>query len=436
MTQLTDLPTSELRDFHKRVRKDFDAFCARELTLDMTRGKPSTEQLDLSNALLRLPDNVDYHLADGSDARNYGGSPQGIQEARELFSEMMGAPPDQIVIGNNSSLALMHDCVVYALLKGVPGGTGRWRETENITFLCPVPGYDRHFAICEEFGINMIPVEMTGQGPDMDQVERLVSDPAVKGMWCVPKYSNPSGETYSEETVRRLAAMKTGAPDFRLFWDNAYGLHLLTDPRDEIPNMLEVCAREGNPGRAFVFGSTSKITFGGGGLALFASSPTNVSWLVARTAKRTIGPDKLNQLRHVRYLKDHAGLETLMQRHCAVIRPKFEAVYEAFAQHLEGTGAATWSKPGGGYFISVDVVDGCARRVIDLAKEAGISLVPAGATYPYGEDPRDRNIRVAPTYPSLSDIKQASEGIALAILVGVSEKILSERGEQDRARAV
>jgi DNA-binding transcriptional MocR family regulator len=435
MTELNDLPTPELRAFHERVRGEFDAFCERGLKLDMTRGKPAAEQLDLSNALLRLPDNVDFTLADGTDARNYGGSPQGIAEARELFTEMMGAPPDQIVIGNNSSLALMHDCIVYALLKGVPGPDGPWDRAGKISFICPVPGYDRHFAICEEFGIGMIPVAMTGKGPDMDEVERLAADPSVKGMWCVPKYSNPSGDTYSDDTVRRLAAMKTGASDFRLFWDNAYSLHYLTKPREEILNVLEVCTQAGNPDRAFVFGSTSKITFGGGGLALFASSPANVKWLLARIQKRTIGPDKLNQLRHVRYLKDAAGLDALMGRHCALIAPKFEAVQQAFDKRLKGTGAATWTKPGGGYFISVDVIDGCAARVIDLARQAGVAMVSAGATFPYGKDPRDRNIRVAPTYPGLADVTQASEGIALAILVGVSETILAGRTEQKAAKS-
>ena len=427
MTELKDLPTEELRKFHKQAHESFDAFCATGLKLDMTRGKPSSEQLDVSNALLRLPDNLDYHLADGTDARNYGGGTQGIAEARALFSTMMGAPAEQIVIGNNSSLALMHDCILYAMMKGVTGSIRPWKDEEKVTFLCPVPGYDRHFAICEEYGIEMISIELTGDGPDMDAVEKHVADPSVKGMWCVPKYSNPSGENYSDDTVRRLAAMKTAAPDFRLFWDNAYALHMLTEPRAEILNMLEVCAEAGHPDRAYVFGSTSKITFGGGGLALFAASPENVSWLASRMGKRSIGPDKLNQLRHVRYLKDMAGLEALMERHCALIRPKFEAVYAAFDKHLAGTGAATWSKPGGGYFVNVDVIDGCAERVIELSGEAGIALVPAGATYPYGNDPRDRNIRVAPTFPETDDVVKASEGIALAILIGVSEHLLAQR---------
>ncbi|MFQ5626672.1 MAG: aminotransferase class I/II-fold pyridoxal phosphate-dependent enzyme, partial [Methyloligellaceae bacterium] len=243
MTLLKDLTDTDLREFHQSVHNDYEAFCARGLKLDMTRGKPSSEQLDLSNALLRLPDNMDHHLGDGSDARNYGGSPQGLSEARALFSGLLGAPVEQIIVGNNASLALMHDCIVYALLKGVPGSDAPWSEAARISFICPVPGYDRHFAICEEYGIEMIPVEMTGEGPDMDQVERLAALPEVKAMWCVPKYSNPSGDTYCDETVARLAAMKTGAPDFRLFWDNAYALHNLTEPRREILNILEVCEK-------------------------------------------------------------------------------------------------------------------------------------------------------------------------------------------------
>jgi DNA-binding transcriptional MocR family regulator len=429
MPLLTGLSTADLRQFHERIREDFDTFCAQGLKLDMTRGKPSAQQLDLSNALLRLPDNMDHQLRDGSDARNYGGSVQGILEARELFSEVLGAPAEQIIVGNNASLALMHDCIVYALLKGVAGSDAPWSETAKVSFICPVPGYDRHFTICEEYGIEMLSVEMTGDGPDMDEVERLAALPHVKGMWCVPKYSNPSGDTYSDETVRRLAAMKTGAADFRLFWDNAYALHNLTEPRREILNILELSEEAGNRDRAFVFGSTSKITFGGGGLALFAASPANIAWLVASMQKRTIGPDKLNQLRHVRYLQDVAGLDQLMTRHRAIMLPKFEIALAAFDTHLEGTGAATWTKPEGGYFIDVNVLDGCAKRVVELAKQAGVALVPAGATYPYGKDPRDRNIRVAPSYPELSEMGPACEGISLAILLVVCEKLLAEHSE-------
>jgi DNA-binding transcriptional MocR family regulator len=348
---------------------------------------------------------------------------QGLAEVRALFSQMMGAPADQIVVGDNASLSMMHDSIVWALLKGVPGSARPWSKEADVAFLCPVPGYDRHFGLCEEFGIRMIPVKLTGHGPDMDEVERLAADPAVKGMWCVPKYANPTGEVYSDETVRRLAAMKTGAPDFRLFWDNAYAVHHLTGDRHEIANILALCEQAGHPDRAFVYASTSKITFAGAGLALFASSPDNVRWYLARAGKRTIGPDKLNQIRHVRFLKDDAGLTAHMDRHRALLEPKFAAVLKALEERLGGTGVAEWTVPQGGYFVSVDALEGTAARVVSLAKEAGLALTPAGATWPHGRDPHDRTLRLAPSYPSLEDVRTASEGIALCILLAAVEKL-------------
>jgi len=427
MPVLTDLTTPELRKFHEQVIKDFGAFRARGLKLDMTRGKPSPEQLDQSNPLMQLPGNQDFTLTDGSDARNYGGGVQGLAEARELFTEVVGVPIDQIIVANNSSLTLMHDCIVYALLKGLPGGDAAWGKAGELKFLCPVPGFDRHFAISEAYEFDMIRVEMTGEGPDMDEVERLAADPSVKAMWCVPKYSNPSGDTYSDDTIQRLAAMKTGAPDFRLFWDNAYALHDIDEQGEEILNILVECEKAGNPDRAFVFISTSKVTLAGAGLGVFASSPTNIDWALAHMRTRSIGPDKLNQLRHVRYLKDTAGMRALMERHRQLIVPKFEAVYTIFAKFLGGMSAATWSEPKGGYFISLNVMDGCAARTIELAGEAGIVLLSPGACYPYGNDPRDRHIRIAPTFPELTELEPACEGISLAILLAVSEKLLSER---------
>jgi DNA-binding transcriptional MocR family regulator len=426
MTRLADMKAAELQQFHARVRADYEAFRAKGFKLDMTRGKPSAEQLDLSNALLQLPGNGDWHQADGGDTRNYFGSIQGLPEARALFAGILGAPPEQILIANNSSLALMHDIIVFALLKGMPGGAGPWSKA-GPAFLCPVPGYDRHFAICEAYGIEMIPVPLTGHGPDMDAVERLAADPAVKGMWCVPKYSNPTAETYAPEVVERLAAMKTGAPDFRLFWDNAYASHHLTDARPALVNILEACAAAGHPDRAFVFASTSKMTFAGGGLAMCASSPDNIRWLCDRLSKRTIGPDKLNQLRHVRFLEDQAGIDRLMAAHRRLLVPKFAAVEAALTRRLDGTGVAGWTRPQGGYFISVDVMDGCARRVVALAAEAGLALVPAGATFPYGRDPDDRNLRIAPSFPSLKEVETAAEGVAICILLAAAEALL-ERG--------
>jgi DNA-binding transcriptional MocR family regulator len=423
---IADLKTEELQRLHRQVQEEYEAFRARGLALDMTRGKPAPEQLDLANGLLALPDNRDHNSEAGDDTRNYGGL-QGLPEVRALFSPMLGAPPSQIVVGNNSSLAIMHDCIVWALLKGVPGSETPWSQTQAPTFLCPVPGYDRHFAICEEYGIRMLPVPMTGQGPDMDQVEKMVADPAVKGMWCVPKYANPTGESYSEETVRRLAGMRTGAADFRLFWDNAYSVHHLTESHHEIANILDLCESANNPDRAFLFASTSKVTLAGAGLAFFASSSANVRWYLDRAGKRTIGPDKLNQLRHMRFLKSDAGLQRHMEAHRALIAPKFAAVTAVLERRLSGTGVAQWTKPEGGYFISVDGMDGTAKRVVALAKNAGLALTPAGATWPYGRDPYDRTLRLAPTYPPLKDVQIASEGIALCILLAAVEKTLEDK---------
>ena len=419
---VAELAPAELTALLTEVRGAYDAFKTRGLKLDMTRGKPAPEQLDLANGLLGLPGNGDYFSEAREDGRNYGGV-QGLAEVRALFSRMMGAPADQIVVGDNASLSMMHDSMVWALLKGVPGSERSWAKEDEVAFLCPVPGYDRHFAICAEFGIRMIPVRLTGQGPNMDEVERLAADPKVKGMWCVPKYSNPTGEIYSDETIRRLASMKTGAPDFRLFWDNAYTVHHLTDDRHEILNVLDACAEAGNPDRAFVFASTSKITFAGAGLALFASSPANVKWYLASAGKRTIGPDKLNQIRHVRFLRDDAGLTAHMEQHRRLLEPKFDAVLAALDARLGGTGVAEWTVPKGGYFVSVDALEGTAARVVVLAKEAGLALTPAGATWPHGKDPHDRTLRLAPSYPSLEEVRTASEGIAICILLAALEKL-------------
>jgi len=422
VSPIADLSRDDLEALRLKVRGDYEAFRARGLKLDMTRGKPAPEQLDLSNGLLAFPGNRDYFTEAGEDARNYGGL-QGLPEARALFSSMLGAPADRIVVADNSSLAIMHDCIVWALLKGVPGSAAPWSQTSSPAFLCPVPGYDRHFAICEEFGIRMIPAPMTGQGPDMDAVEALAADPAVKGMWCVPKYSNPSGEVYSDAVAQRLAAMKTGAPDFRLFWDNAYAVHRLTERRREIADILALCDEAGHPDRAFVFASTSKVTIAGGGLAFFASSPANVRWYLARASKRTIGPDKLNQIRHVRFLKDEAGLLRHMDAHRVLLAPKFDAVVNALEARLAGAGVAQWTHPEGGYFISVDVADGTAKQVVALAQAAGVALTPAGATWPHGRDPHDRNLRLAPTFPPLRDVRDAAEGIAICILLAAIEKL-------------
>lgn len=406
----------------QQLRESYDAFKAKELKLNLTRGKPSPAQLDLSAELLSLPGPADYAAEGAVDCRNYGVL-QGLTEARRLFSGMMGAPPEQVVVANNSSLALMHDTVVYSLLKGPCDSAAPWSRQGEIAFLCPVPGYDRHFRICEDYGIKMIPVTLNEDGPDMDEVERLVAqDASIKGMWCVPKYSNPTGTVYSDPVIERLAAMKTAAADFRLFWDNAYTVHHLTRERIEIANIIEACARHGHPNRPFVFASTSKITLAGAGLALFAASRDNVKWLLARLTPRTIGPDKINQLRHVRFLKNETGIARLMEQHRALIAPKFQQVLDVFQEKLTGVTGVSWTHPRGGYFISLDVPAGCAARVVALAKDAGVELTPAGATHPYGKDASDRTIRIAPTFPDLAEVAQAAEGVALCVLLATAEK--------------
>jgi DNA-binding transcriptional MocR family regulator len=430
MSTLETLSPNDLAAFRDQVHSRYDGFKRRNLKLDLTRGKPSSEQLDLSNGLLALPGGADYLAADKTDARNYGVL-QGLPELRALLAPLFGVTPAQIVLGNNSSLALMHDAIAYSLICGTVGSPRPWSREARVAFVCPVPGYDRHFGICQDFGIEMIPVDLGADGPDMDAVERLVRDDAgIKGMWCVPKYSNPTGTVYAASTIERLAAMPAAAPDFRVFWDNAYAVHHLTAERVEIPSLVEACARHGHPNRPFVFGSTSKITLAGAGVALFAGSADNVAWYLGRMGKRTIGPDKLNQLRHVRFLRDTEGLLALMDRHRAITAPKFAAVIEAFERHLAGTGVVSWATPRGGYFISLEVLDGCAKDVVRLATEAGVVLTPAGATYPFGRDPRDRHLRIAPTFPDLATVATAAEGVALCVLLSASTALLKQPAGQ------
>ncbi|HEV2448196.1 MAG TPA: aminotransferase class I/II-fold pyridoxal phosphate-dependent enzyme [Candidatus Sulfopaludibacter sp.] len=404
------------------IQERYEAFRAESLKLNLTRGKPSAAQLDLSLEMLSLPGASDFLAEDGSDCRNYG-LLQGLPEARRLFSGILGAPPAQVVVANNSSLALMHDAIVYALLKGTCDSATPWSKQGEIAFLCPVPGYDRHFTICKDYGIRMIPVALNDDGPDMGAVEGLAArDASIKGMWCMPKYSNPTGAVYSDAIIERLAAMPAAAPDFRLFWDNAYAVHHLTAERIEVANILEICARHGHPNRAFVFASTSKMTIAGAGLALFAASAENVKWMLARFTPRTIGPDKVNQLRHVRFLKNQAGIERLMDAHRALTAPKFQAVLDIFEQELGHLPDTTWTRPKGGYFITLTVPRGCARRVVALAKEAGVELTPAGATHPNGDDPDDRTIRIAPTFPELAEVIESARGVAVCVLLAAAER--------------
>jgi DNA-binding transcriptional MocR family regulator len=426
MPDLTTAGVAELRAAHEDIRRRYQGFAERKLKLNLTRGKPSSQQLDLCNELLGLPG--PEYLAGGVDTRNYG-ELQGLPELRALLAPIFGVSAERVILGDNASLALMHDAVVYSLLKGTVDSDRPWSREPRVAFLCPVPGYDRHFSICAQFGIEMIPVPMLETGPDMAVVEALVAaDPHIKGMWCVPKYSNPCGTVYSDETVERLAKMNTAARDFRLFWDNAYAVHHLTDERIEIANIDELCTRHGHANRAFIFGSTSKITFAGAGVGLFAGSRDNVGWYLKNMSMRTIGGDKVNQLRHIRLFKRSGGVTALMDRHREILAPKFEQVLQAFERHLGDSGVARWTRPKGGYFISLEVLDGCAKQVVKLAKEAGVELTPAGATHPLGRDERDRFIRIAPSFPDLAEVTQAAEGVAVCVLLAAVEKLLQAHG--------
>lgn len=404
------------------MRINYDDFKRLGFVIDMTRGKPSQAQLDLSSAgLANCLQAGEYRSRDGIDCRNYG-YPQGIPEARELGAELLSLEAEQVVAAGNSSLELMYDAIAFAMLHGMPDGEP-WGGGEATAFLCPAPGYDRHFAICASLGIRMIPVPLTGAGPDMDFVEaQVAADPMIKGMWCMPLYSNPTGEIYSADTVHRLARMRTAANDFRLFWDDAYRFHHLTEQWHVSPDISSACVAAGHPDRALVFASMSKITMAGAGVAFIASSRRNVEWWQRCSSIRTIGPDKLNQLRHVRYLPDRAAVESLMARHQMLLRPKFDAVTATFADLLSGLPDVSWTSPQGGYFISLYSPDGLAKRAVELAAAAGIAVTPAGAAFPYGVDPRDRHLRIAPSFPELDDVRRAAQGIALSLRRAIEER--------------
>ncbi|TXH36976.1 MAG: aminotransferase class I/II-fold pyridoxal phosphate-dependent enzyme [Rhodospirillaceae bacterium] len=426
MGALTELDDRAIDALHEQAAISYGTFKKREVRLNMARGKPALEQLDLVERLLDLPGRGNHMAHDATDCRNYGGI-EGLAEARALYARLIGARPENTMVGGNSSLALMHDNIVYSMLKGNPSSPLPWNRAGRIRFLCPTPGYDYHFNMTEEYGIQMISVPLGEDGPDMDRVEALVAeDAAIKGMWCVPKYSNPTGAVYSDAVIERLARMPAAAPDFRIFWDNAYIMHHLTDERIETANLLTACERAGNPDRALMFMSTSKITFPGAGLAVFASSETNMRWFLASASRRSIGPDKVNQLRHMCALPDESALYALMDQYRAIIAPKFDAVYGTFDRLLGDPRVATWTRPKGGYFISL-YADGCARRTVELAGEAGIALTPTGAAFPYRNDPDDRHIRVAPTTLSADEVGLAAEGIALAVRLAASEREKARR---------
>lgn len=424
--KLTAMEKNDIAAVHQSAVRDYEAFKARKLELNMARGKPCAKQLDLALGVLEaLHARSEFANSKGDDSRNYG-IWNGLPEMRAIFSDMVGVPADQIVLGNNSSLHLMFDCISQGYTHGF-GGCLPWCRQEKVKFLCPAPGYDRHFAITEYFGIEMIPIPMLRTGPDMDIIEALVKDPAVKGCWCVPKYSNPTGITYSDETVRRFAALKPAAKDFRIIWDNAYCVHDLTDTPDTLLNLYEECLKQGTEDQVFIFASTSKISFPGAGVSALAASVRNIEDVRKRLSVQTIGPDKLNQLRHILFLHDINGVKELMQGHRAILEPKFRIVHQALERELGTLGIAKWSSPNGGYFVNLDVMNGCAKRVVHLCKDAGVVLTDAGATFPYGADPNDSNIRIAPSFPPEEELTLAMQLLCICVKLAASEKLLQER---------
>ena len=428
MTAYKDLSKEELLELKKGLEARFEEIKAKGLSLDMSRGKPAADQLNLSMGMMDvLNSSEELTCANGVDCRNYGGL-DGIDEAKQLLADMMEVPKDNVIIFGNSSLNVMYDTVARAMTHGVMGSTP-WCKLDKVKFLCPVPGYDRHFAITEHFGIEMINIPMTSEGPDMDLVEELVNnDPAVKGIWCVPKYSNPQGVVYSDETVRRFAALKPAAADFRIFWDNAYVVHhLYKEDQAQILDILEECKKAGNPDMVFEFCSTSKVSFPGSGIAAIASSEANIADIKKRLTIQTIGHDKINQLRHVKFFKNVDGIKAHMEKQADLIRPKFELVEKIFSDELASRGIGTWMHPLGGYFISFEAPEGCAKEIVSKCKEAGVVLTGAGSPFPYKKDPKDSVIRIAPTYPSLAELEQAANVFVVVVRMAAAEKFLAEK---------
>jgi DNA-binding transcriptional MocR family regulator len=418
---LTGLSAEELAGFLAEQQAAYADLLTRGLALDLTRGKPSSTQLDLSDGLLALPRGPkDSH---GVDTRNYGGL-EGIRELREMFAELLWVDPDQIVAGGSSSLVMMREVLTYLWLHGGVDSERPWSAEEKVTFLCPVPGYDRHFTMLEWFGIEMVTVPMNDDGPDVDAVARLAgSDPSIKGMWVVPTYANPTGAVCSLEVAERLASMATAAPDFKIFWDNAYAFHHLTSDEAKSADIVGLSSAAGHPHRPVVFASTSKITYAGAGVGFVAGSAETMRWYTTHLGKGSIGPDKVNQLRHAQFFGSAQGVRDHMVRHREIIAPKFAEVERVLSERLGGLGIATWTQPRGGYFVSLDVLDGTATRVVALAREAGIALTPAGASFPKGHDPRDRNIRLAPTFPPADEVTLAMEAVATCVLLAAAEKL-------------
>lgn len=426
MKKYTDLSKEELQGVYNTLEKEYEDAKKLGLKLDMSRGKPAKDQLDLSYSMLAvLAQETNFVGEDKVDCRNYGVL-DGIVEARKLMADVVGVDKDDIIVYGNSSLNIMYDTVARAYYKGVLGSTP-WCKLDKVKFICVVPGYDRHFGIIEYFGIEPVLVPILADGPDMDMVEKLVAeDESIKGIWCVPKYSNPTGNSYSDEVIRRLAALKPKAKDFRLYWDNAYAMHhLYENEQDEILEILSECKKAGNEDMVYEFMSTSKISFAGAGIAALATSKANKADILGQLKFQTIGHDKLNQLMHVRYFKDIAGVKEHMKKHAQLIRPKFEIVDEVLNSELSELGVATWTKPNGGYFISFDVLEGCAKEIVEKCKEAGVVLTAAGATYPKGKDPEDKNIRIAPSFPTVDELKKAAQLLALCTKLVCAKKLLA-----------
>lgn len=425
MKSYLSLSNEELTELISEKRKKYSEYKSQNLSLDMSRGKPCKEQLDL--CLDMLNGSSSYKSPSGVDCRNYGGV-EGLKEARELFGALIGAPWEQVIVSGNSSLNVMYDTVARAMSFGVNDKDLPWSKQGKIKFLCPSPGYDRHFAITELFGIEMIIVDMKSDGPDMDKIEELVSaDSSIKGIWCIPQYSNPDGIIYSDEVVDRFARLKPKASDFRIFWDNAYAVHHLTDKKVPVKNILTACQNAGNPDMVYVFTSTSKISFAGAGISVMASSVDNMKRTIKQMSIQTIGPDKINQLKHVEYFKTVEGINAHMEKHAKILAPKFKLVLETLQRELSGKEIAWWNEPNGGYFVSLNTMDNCAKEVVKMAKEAGVVLTNAGATFPYGKDPLDRNIRIAPSFPPLDELKQAIDLLCLCVEIVSCEKILASR---------
>ena len=425
LAPLSSLSPADLEAFLETQRAAYAELQGHGLKLDLTRGKPSAEQLDLCNELLELPKG--YKDASGTDTRNYGGL-SGLPELRAMFADLLWVEPEQVVAGGNSSLTMMHDCLVQLLLHGAPDSPKPWSQEESVKFICPVPGYDRHFTMLASYGIEMLSVPMNDDGPDVPAVLELVKDPAVKGIWIVPTYANPSGGTCSQEVASALASMETAAPDFRIFWDNAYAFHHLTEDEAKSADIITLASGSGHPNRPLMFASTSKITFAGSGVAFLAAAQANVDWYLGHQQYASIGPDKVNQLRHLQFFGSADGVREHMARHRDILAPKFAAVDAALESALAGREVANWSKPSGGYFVNLDVLDGTASRVVELAKAAGISLTPAGASFPKGLDPRDRNIRLAPSFPVLAEVETAMAGVATCVLLAAAEKLAGVQG--------